>query len=99
MANQQDQIFKKLTISSQLVRLAEFKARTLGLSFQDYIKYLITEDIQDILNKFKFLKEEEIELMNYVLDESNTTPNVAQKRRKELEQLLERWKPFMPIKK
>ncbi len=86
-----NQVFKKLTISLQLVKLAEYKARTLGLNFQEYVKHLITEDVQDILPKFKFLKEEEIEFLNKALDPSIDSFR-APKRRKDLEDLITKWK-------
>ncbi len=97
--DQSDKVFKKLTISSHLVRLAEFKARTLGLNFQEYIKHLITEDIQDILSKFKFLKEDEIEVLNDALDEVKSGVRGAAVRRKELETLIQKWKLDSPSKK
>jgi len=66
------QSIRKITFTSNQLKLADYRAKRLGLNFQEYIKHLISNDVKDILNDFDILEVNTLEGIEEGIDEEDT---------------------------
>jgi len=83
-----DQESRRITFSIKQLQMAEYKAKKMGLSFQEYIRYLVSRDVEDIVNKFSNIQVEEIKKIEDALNENKNTKYTVGKNR-------QRWDKFL----
>ncbi len=87
-----DLLPKKISFSPTLLKLAEYKAKKLGISFHEYIRHLVSNDVQDIFSKFEILSVDELKTLEEFLDPDKNPKFAVSKNKNSLATLLDAWK-------
>ena len=83
---------RKITFTTRMLEIAEFKAKSLGLNFNEYIRHLITKDTVSLEGRFDIIEIEDFKILEEALDERRYIKFKALSNKQHFKRLVENFK-------
>lgn len=86
-----DTITRRITFSKRQLDFADYRGKQLGLNFNDYIRHLITKDIEQLSDRITNIDSSDLLRLQNALDDHKDFKFRVMKNNEEFKQLLDKF--------